>query len=173
MNMTNMNNPKPWAEGHPSLYQGHDITHRPDWANIIVWDAFFNNLTAGFMVLTGIAWFAGPPLFAALLPFALTLALLIVIVDLVLLVFDLGDPPRFIHAMRVLHFTSPLSVGVWGLTCYATCLGCAVGIYWLSVYSVATNDFFSALHRLARYPDGGSLPCWRLSVPSWSFATKA
>ena len=114
MNMTNMNNPKPWAEGHPSLYEGHDITHRPDWANIIVWDAFFNNLTAGFMVLTGIAWFAGPPLFAALLPFALTLALLIVIVDLVLLVFDLGDPPRFIHAMRVLHFTSPLSVGVWG-----------------------------------------------------------
>ena len=143
MNMTNMNNPKPWAEGHPSLYQGHDITHRPDWANIIVWDAFFNNLTAGFMVLTGIAWFAGPPLFAALLPFALTLALLIVIVDLVLLVFDLGDPPRFIHAMRVLHFTSPLSVGVWGLTCYATCLGCAVGIYWLSVYSVATNDFLA------------------------------
>ena len=55
MNMTNMNNPKPWAEGHPSLYQGHDITHRPDWGNIIVWDAFFNNLTAGFMVLTGIA----------------------------------------------------------------------------------------------------------------------
>ena len=78
MNMTNMNNPKPWAEGHPSLYQGHDITHRPDWGNIIVWDAFFNNLTAGFMVLTGIAWFAGPPLFAAILPFALTLALLIV-----------------------------------------------------------------------------------------------
>lgn len=143
MNMTNMNNPKPWAEGHPSLYEGHDITHRPDWANIIVWDAFFNNLTAGFMVLTGIAWFAGPPLFAALLPFALTLALLIVIVDLVLLVFDLGDPPRFIHAMRVLHFTSPLSVGVWGLACYATCLGCAVGIYWLSVYSVATNDFLA------------------------------
>ena len=31
MNMTNMNNPKPWAEGHPSLYEGHDITHRPDW----------------------------------------------------------------------------------------------------------------------------------------------
>ena len=172
MNMTNMNNPKPWAEGHPSLYQGHDITHRPDWANIIVWDAFFNNLTAGFMVLTGIAWFAGPPLFAALLPFALTLALLIVIVDLVLLVFDLGDPPRFIHAMRVLHFTSPLSVGVWGLACYATCLGCAVGIYWLSVYSVATNDFLAPyiawLDILMRL-----FTVLRLSVPSWSFATKA
>ena len=133
MNMTNMNNPKPWAEGHPSLYEGHDITHRPDWANIIVWDAFFNNLTAGFMVLTGIAWFAGPPLFAALLPFALTLALLIVIVDLVLLVFDLGDPPRFIHAMRVLHFTSPLSVGVGLLR--------------------RNERLFSTLHRLARYPD--------------------
>lgn len=153
MNMTNMNNPKPWAEGHPSLYQGHDITHRPDWGNIIVWDAFFNNLTAGFMVLTGIAWFAGPPLFAAILPFALTLALLIVLVDLALLVFDLGDPPRFIHAMRILHFTSPLSVGVWGLACYATCLGCAVAVYWLSVFFSCDKRLFRTLHRLAGYFD--------------------
>ena len=172
MNMTNMNNPKPWAEGHPSLYQGHDITHRPDWGNIIVWDAFFNNLTAGFMVLTGIAWFAGPPLFAAILPFALTLALLIVLVDLALLVFDLGDPPRFIHAMRILHFTSPLSVGVWGLACYATCLGCAVAVYWLSVFSVATNDFLGPyigwLDILM-----GSLPYWLSSAQWLSFAIKA
>lgn len=67
------------------------------------------------MVLTGIAWFAGPSALCRASPFALTLALLIVIVDLVLLVFDLGDPPRFIHAMRVLHFTSPLPwvFGAW------------------------------------------------------------
>lgn len=144
MNTNQLTDQKPWAENQPSLYQGHDLTHRPDWGNIIVWDAFFNNLTAGLMVITGIAWFAGPPVFSAMLPFALTLALIIVLVDLALLVFDLGDPYRFIHALRVLHFTSPLSVGVWGLACYATCLGLAVAIYWLSVISAATTGFMGA-----------------------------
>ena len=52
-------NLKPWASNYPSPYEGHDLTHRPDWANIIVWDAFFNNLTAGFMVFTTVAWFLG------------------------------------------------------------------------------------------------------------------
>lgn len=140
MPTTNM---KPWASNHPSPYEGHDLTHRPDWGNIIVWDAFFNNLTSGFMVLSGLLWFAGSQVFSNLLPFALTLALIIVVVDLVLLVFDLGDPPRFIHAMRVLHFTSPLSVGVWGLACYATCLGIAVGIYWLAVISGSNAGFLA------------------------------
>ncbi len=125
-------NLKPWASNYPSPYEGHDLTHRPDWANIIVWDAFFNNLTAGFMVFTTVAWFLGGHVFSNLLPFALTLALIIVLIDLALLVFDLGDPPRFIHAMRVLHFKSPLSVGVWGLACYSSCLGAAVAIYWLT-----------------------------------------
>lgn len=132
---------KPWAENYPSPYEGHDLTHRPDWHNVIVLDAFFNNLTSGFMVITGLLWFAGPQIFTAILPYALTLALFIVVVDLALLVFDLGDPPRFIHALRVLHFTSPLSVGVWGLACYTTCLALAVGIYWLSVISANGSDF--------------------------------
>lgn len=138
-----MTNAKPWAENYPSAYEGHDLTHRPDWGNIIVWDAFFNNWTSGFMVLSTVAWLVGPPVFAALLPFALTIALILILIDVVLLVIDLGDPPRFIHALRILHFKSPLSVGVWGITCYASCLAIAVGIYWLSVLS-ATGDNFLA-----------------------------
>lgn len=141
--MTLNQNTKPWAENHPSPYEGHDLTHRPEWGNIIVWDAYLNNLTAGFMVISGITWLVGGPIFTALLPFALTLALVIVLIDLVLLVADLGDPPRFIHALRVLHFTSPLSVGVWGLTCYASCLGVSVALYWLSFISGMTNGFMA------------------------------
>lgn len=41
-----------WIEGQPSAYQQHDTVHFPDWKNIIVWDLFFNNLTAGFMFVT-------------------------------------------------------------------------------------------------------------------------
>ncbi len=50
-------NLKPWASNYPSPYEGHDLTHRPDWANIIVWDAFFNNLT-GSRVLKPFAFCA-------------------------------------------------------------------------------------------------------------------
>lgn len=86
---------------------------------------------------------AGPGYFTALLPWAITVALAIVVVDLILLIFDLGDPFRFTNAMRVMRFTSPLSVGVWGLASYATCVGFAVGLYWLSYISANTTDFLN------------------------------
>ncbi len=134
---------KTWVKGSLSPYQLHDITRRPDWKNLIVWDAYLNNMTSGFMVIIGLAWFAGPGFFTALLPWAMTIALAIVCVDLLLLIFDLGDPFRFSNALRVMRFTSPLSVGVWGLASYATCLGAAVAIYWLSYYSAHTTGFLS------------------------------
>ena len=55
--------------------------------NLIVWDAYLNNMTSGFMVITGLAWMAGPGYFTALLPWAITVALAIVVVDLILLDF--------------------------------------------------------------------------------------
>ena len=94
-----------WVEGEPSAYQQHDTVHFPDWKNIIVWDLFFNNLTAGFMFVTMITWLTAPTLFGPVMPIALTLAFFIVLFDLLLLVADLGDHVRFIHAMRVLHPT--------------------------------------------------------------------
>lgn len=127
-----------WAKGAPSPYELHDLTHFPDWRNLIVWDAFFNNLTSGLMIVTCLFWACGPAIFSALLPFALTLALVLVCIDLVLLICDLGDSWRFSHALRVMRFTSPLSVGVWGLACYATFLGVAVALYWLGALSSGT-----------------------------------
>lgn len=134
-----------WVEGEKSPYQVHDITHFPDWRNIIVWDAYFNNMTAGLMIISVICWAFGPVVFSRLMPFALTLALILVCVDFVLLICDLGDSWRFSHSMRVLHFTSPLSVGVWGLACYATCLGIAVVLYWIGI---ASNS--AGMHGLSR-----------------------
>lgn len=80
-----------WIEGQPSAYQQHDTVHFPDWKNIIVWDLFFNNLTAGFMFVTMITWLTAPTLFGPIMPIALTLAFFIVLFDLLLLV---GRPGR-------------------------------------------------------------------------------
>lgn len=147
MSPQNCGNEVFWAKGNKSPYQMHDITHFPDWRNIIVWDAFFNNMTAGLMIISAIFWAFGPVVFSRLMPFALTLALIVVCIDFALLICDLGDSWRFSHALRVLHFTSPLSVGVWGLACYATCLGIAVVLYWAGIacmsahYNGATKIF--------------------------------
>lgn len=135
-----------WAEGDKSPYQKHDLTHFPDWRNLIVWDAFFNNMTSGLMIMAAIFWAFGPPVFTFAMPAALTFALIIVCVDFGLLIADLGDSWRFSHAMRVLHFTSPLSVGVWGLSSYAVCLGIAVVLYWLGIACIA--NFVDGLGRV-------------------------
>ena len=123
-------NEKIWVKGAPSAYQKHDITHFPDWNNVIVWDLFFNNLTSGFMFITTLTWFVRPDIFGGVAPYALTLAFFIVLFDLMLLVIDLGDHIRFIHAMRVMHPTAPLSVGVVGLIFYSIMLFVALAIYW-------------------------------------------
>lgn len=120
-----------WIKGRPSPYELHDLTHFPDWRGLIVWDAFFNNLTSGFMVITAITALATARVFGWVLPYALILAFLILAVDLVLLVADLGDPWRFLHSLRVFRPTSPLSVGVWALTGYAICLFLAILTAWL------------------------------------------
>lgn len=120
-----------WIKGHKSPYQLGDITHHPDWGALTVCDAWFNNLTSGLMICAALAWGTGGPLMAWLLPFALSLAFGLLLIDLVLLVADLGDPGRFINSLRVMKFTSPLSVGVWALSCYGFFLALALIFTWI------------------------------------------
>ena len=144
---------KTWIEGQPSAYQQHDTVHFPDWKNIIVWDLFFNNLTAGFMFVTIITWLTAPALFGPVMPIALTLAFFIVLFDLLLLVADLGDHVRFLHAMRVLHPTSPLSVGVVGLIFYSIMLFIALIVFrcftyalvWMNIHERASVMYSKAV----------------------------
>ncbi|MBD5608044.1 MAG: polysulfide reductase NrfD [Desulfovibrio sp.] len=120
-----------WIKGKPSPYQYRQTQHFPDWHNLIVWDAFFNNLAAGTMLVTAIVWLFGSRIFANLLPVALTAAFMLVIVDLFILISDLGDPKRFINSLRVMRFTSPLSVGVWGLVSFSIFAFIAAVLSWI------------------------------------------
>lgn len=123
---------KAWAKGYPSQYQKRIIPHNPYWDTLIICDAYFNNLASAFMIISCIAWLCGPVMYLVSLPVALTVALCLLFIDLCLLIADLGDPWRFYHSLRVMRFTSPLSVGVWGLSCFACFLTFAVLFLWIA-----------------------------------------
>ena len=44
---------------------------------------------------------------------------MLLLIDLALLVLDLGDPLRFHHMLRVFKPSSPMSLGTWSLTIYS------------------------------------------------------
>lgn len=136
-------NIKTWVQGQPSPYQLRDITHFPGWGNLTVWDAFFNNLTAGLMIVSALAFFCSSGSLGRILPVALTIALILVLIDLLVLMWDLGDSWRFYHSLRVMRFTSPLSVGVWGLVCYSIFLFFAALLSWLIFY--IGGDMFAGI----------------------------
>lgn len=136
-----------WVKDSPSPYQLHDFTHFPDWRKLIVFDAYFNNLAAGLMLVSTLLWWAGPSMCGFILPVAMTVALVIVLFDLCLLVADLGDPWRFIHSLRVMRLCSPLSIGVWGLVSFSAFLGAGVILQWISL-AVGSVFFLDMLAKL-------------------------
>lgn len=137
-----------WAKGQPSAYQLQEIPHDPHWDTLIISDAFFNNLASGFLIISCLAWLCGPGMYAWVLPVALTLALLILATDLIILIADLGDSWRFFHSLRLLRFTAPLSVGVWGLSCMACFLTLATICMWI-VWAMGAFENGTCLFGLA------------------------
>jgi hypothetical protein len=69
---------------------------------------------------------------------AYPVALVLLLVDLGLLVLDLGDPLRFHHMLRVFKPGSPMSVGTWCLTIFSLPLTAAAA---LSVLAEFGFDF--------------------------------
>lgn len=134
-----------WIKNEPSLYQRGDITHFPDWRTTIILDAFFNNWASGMTIISVLLYCFGPVMCAFLMPIAMTLALILVATDLVILIIDLGDPWRFYHCLRVMRFTSPLSVGVWGLVAMASFLAFGTLFQWIVFACGAATPFYIML----------------------------
>lgn len=62
---------------------------------------------------------AAPRVFTSVAKVAYPIALGLLLVDLLLLVLDLGDPARFHHMLRVFKPSSPMSFGTWSLTVFS------------------------------------------------------
>jgi hypothetical protein len=109
-------------------YAAATLTKAPAWHGLVAWDLLFNNLTTGLFLTAALGELAAPEVFTPLAKAAYPLALVLLLVDLLCLVLDLGDPLRFHHMLRVFKPTSPMSLGTWCLTIYSLPLTVAAAL---------------------------------------------
>jgi hypothetical protein len=124
------------AEGE-SGYAG-TITKVPGWHGMIAVDALLNGMATGLFLNAAIGELAAPAAFRHVANLAYPIALVLLLVDLGLLVLDLGDPLRFHHMLRTFKPGSPMSLGTWCLTIFSLPLTAAAG---LSVLALLGFDF--------------------------------
>lgn len=129
--------PLPGGAGE-SGYANMPVTKVPGWYGMIAWDALLNGMATGLFMVAVVSELAAPAVFTPVAKVAYPVALVLLLVDLTMLVFDLGDPLRFHHMLRVFKPHSPMSVGTWCLTIFSLSLTAAAG---LSVLAELGLDF--------------------------------
>jgi hypothetical protein len=117
---------------------GGTITKVPGWHGMIAVDALLNGMATGLFLTAAIGEFAAPNVFRHVTRVAYPVALVLLLVDLGMLVLDLGDPLRFHHMLRTFKPGSPMSFGTWCLTIFSLPLTAAAG---LSVLALIGFDF--------------------------------
>jgi hypothetical protein len=124
--------------GSETGYENMTVTKVPGWHGIIAWDALLNGMAMGLFLAAAVSELAAPTVFMRVAKIAYPVSLVLLLVDLGLLVLDLGDPFRFHHMLRVFKPGSPMSVGTWCLTIFSLPLTAAAG---LSVLAMLGWDF--------------------------------
>jgi hypothetical protein len=133
-----LTNPLSPEKGSETGYENMPVTKVPGWHGIIAWDALLNGMATGLFLAAAISEFAAPEIFVRVAKVAYPIAFVLLIVDLGLLVLDLGDPLRFHHMLRVFKPSSPMSLGTWCLTIFSLPLTAAAA---LSVLAEVGWDF--------------------------------
>jgi Ni/Fe-hydrogenase subunit HybB-like protein len=121
----------PWEERKvrgSSGYATGPVTKAPAWHGLVAWDMLFNGMTTGLFLVAAISELAAPDVFTSVAKIAYPVALILLLIDLLCLVLDLGDPLRFHHMLRVFKPGSPMSLGTWCLTVYSVPLTAAAMI---------------------------------------------
>jgi Ni/Fe-hydrogenase subunit HybB-like protein len=116
-----------------SGYASGPVTKAPAWHGLVAWDMLFNGMTTGLFMVAAISELTVPDVFTSLAKIAYPVALILLLIDLLCLVLDLGDPLRFHHMLRVFKPSSPMSLGTWCLTIYSLPLTVAAAISLLPV----------------------------------------
>ena len=116
-----------------SGYASKIVTKAPAWHGLVAWDLLLNGMTTGLFLVAAISELTVPDVFTSLAKIAYPIALVLLLVDLLFLVFDLGDPLRFHHMLRVFKPSAPMSFGTWCLTIYSVPLTVAAAISLLTV----------------------------------------
>ena len=131
-------NPPLPEKGSKSGYANRPVTKVPGWHGMIAWDALLNGMATGLFMAAAVSELAAPAVFMRVAKVAYPVALVLLLIDLGLLVLDLGDSLRFHHMLRVFKPGSPMSVGTWCLTVFSLPLTAAAA---LSVLAELGMDF--------------------------------
>jgi Ni/Fe-hydrogenase subunit HybB-like protein len=121
-----------------SGYANSPVTKAPSWHGTIAWDALFNGMATGLFMAAAVSELAASSVFTRVAKVAYPVALVLLLIDLGLLVLDLGDSLRFHHMLRVFKPAAPMSVGTWCLTIFSLPLTAAAA---LSVLAEIGMDF--------------------------------
>src|SRR5438445_13323155 len=111
-----------------SNYATKPVTTAPSWHGLVAWDMLLNGMTTGLFLVAALSELVAPDRFAAVAQAAYPVALILLLVDLLCLVLDLGDPLRFHHMLRVFKPSAPMSLGTWCLTMFAVPLTVAAAL---------------------------------------------
>jgi hypothetical protein len=117
-----------------SGYANLPITKVPGWHGAIAWDVLLNGMATGLFMTAAVSELAAPAVFTHVAKVAYPVALVVLLVDLAMLVFDLGDPLRFHHMLRVFKPGSPMSLGTWCLTIFSLPLTAAAALSLLAEF---------------------------------------
>jgi hypothetical protein len=117
----------PSPEGQ-SGYANSPVTKAPGWHGTIAWDALFNGMATGLFMAAAVSELAASSVFTRVAKVAYPVALVLLLIDLGLLVLDLGDSLRFHHMLRVFKPAAPMSVGTWCLTIFSLPLTAAAAL---------------------------------------------
>ncbi|HUA35313.1 MAG TPA: NrfD/PsrC family molybdoenzyme membrane anchor subunit [Candidatus Binataceae bacterium] len=109
------------------------VTKPVPWHWWVTFDLFFATMGGGLFSVATILHLVGHPEEQAVARIAFLITFPIMAVDLVCLVFDLGDPWRFMNMMRVFKPGSPMSVGVWTISIFSVLAFCAFVIVGLGL----------------------------------------
>jgi len=119
----------------PSGYANSPVTKAPGWHGTIAWDALFNGMATGLFMAAAVSELAASSVFTRVAKVAYPVALVLLLIDLGLLVLDLGDSLRFHHMLRVFKPAAPMSVGTWCLTIFSLPLTAAAALSLLAEMS--------------------------------------
>jgi len=110
------------AAAGPRGYRDQVGAHPSPWEGIVpALDVFLHDLGLGIFLVATAGWLASPS-FADLARIGWPVAFGIVGVDMLLLLWDLGDWTRFFHMFRVFKPGTPMSLGVWALSAFLAAL---------------------------------------------------
>src|SRR5262249_25551558 len=127
------------------------VTKAPRWRTLVLLDLLCNHLATGLFLVAAVGELVAPAIFTSVATLAYPVALVLLLADLACLVFDLGDPRRFHHMLRVFKPTSPMSLGTWCLTAFS-----------LPLAVIVAMEFVAAVG----WVSGGSAAAWWIRKPA-------